>query len=192
MSKKFNFTGQAGAAHEHAMTKGKLFLAFCNKPDEWKILPKRKSSYENLAFIGAMEWVVVRALNAELARMYAPFAFLQWQAENNPQDSIDEITQDGVTIRWVELGEGWGGDYNEDDETDDELLRFDIEKDGEILDDGSYCTAFPVKTTPRQRLDGLIFLMSHLLDYVKEDNYKHRAEEMSWIDPTWVDKTLKG
>ena len=38
----------------------------------------------------------------------------------------DIIIRAPVVIEWNELGEGWSGDYNEEDETDEELLRFDV------------------------------------------------------------------
>jgi len=38
---------------------------------------------------------------------------------------MDKLKKGKVIIEWVELGEGWSGDYNSDDPEDEELLRFD-------------------------------------------------------------------
>ena len=44
-----------------------------------------------------------------------------------------------VELHW-DCYEGVCGDYNEDDPTDEPLLRFDVLYNGEQLEDSSYCT----------------------------------------------------
>ena len=43
-------------------------------------------------------------------------------------------------VEWVNLGEGKDGDYDSNNPDDIALLRFDISFDGELMQDGSYCT----------------------------------------------------
>src|SRR5512137_1955207 len=102
-----------------------------------------------------------------------------------------------VIIRWVELGEGLSGDYNEDDPDDVELLRFDAYVDGheweDDYDDGnftySYCTYFPVSATPKQRRAGLEYLMSHLYEPMSKGEWcRSEAERLSWIDIDWIEE----
>jgi len=97
-----------------------------------------------------------------------------------------------VVIEWVELGEGWSGDYNPDDPDDEELLRFDAYiKDHQWEDDYpnySYCTRFPASATPEQRQKGLEYLMEHLYEFMSKDEYcRGEAEQLSWIDLSWID-----
>ncbi|MCJ7760608.1 hypothetical protein MUP59_05640 [Candidatus Bathyarchaeota archaeon] len=104
---------------------------------------------------------------------------------------MDELIRDRVKIEWVELGEGWSGDYQPDDPDDEELLRFDVSRldDGEWndqLQDASYCTAFPAKATKEQRTKGLKFIMNQCYDDVISDNYKRTLERMSWINLDWL------
>lgn len=44
-----------------------------------------------------------------------------------------------VELHW-DCAEGVSGDYDEDDPTDEPLLRFDVLYHDEQIDDGSYCT----------------------------------------------------
>ena len=101
-----------------------------------------------------------------------------------------ELQRGDVKIAWVDLGEGWHGDYNPDDPEDDELLRFDIYKatkhGWEALDDGSYCTRTPTSTPEDVQLRLLVYLLDALYTPVMQGEYKRRAEEMSWIEASWA------
>lgn len=95
-----------------------------------------------------------------------------------------ELIKDNVKVEWVELGEGWAGEYDPDDPDDEELLRFDVSifQNGEWEDVISYCTQFPVKSTKEQQEKALAYLMDHFYEpLTKGDGIKHIAAEMSWI-----------
>lgn len=98
-----------------------------------------------------------------------------------------------VMVEWVELGEGWSGDYDPNDPEDDELLRFDVSykfKGSRIYEDPgdcSYCTTFFAKSTPEERQLGLEYLMHHLEDVDFENGYgKKVCERLSWISIDWI------
>lgn len=105
------------------------------------------------------------------------------------------VSEDGmVMVEWVDLGEGWCGDYNPDDPDDDALLRFDsFVKDGlswEPLDDGSYCTQVPVETDDETLRKLARIVVEELADsYSACGGVKKAGERMSWISPRWLDKS---
>lgn len=112
--------------------------------------------------------------------------------------------KENVLVEWVELGEGLCGEYNENDPDDVELLRFYVQRwyepgegnwsSGTVteagfydMDDASYCTNFPVKSTDEERKVGLQVLMSRLFDRASRDeSVKKICEELSWIDTGWT------
>jgi len=101
------------------------------------------------------------------------------------------LIRGGIRVSWVELGEGWNGDYNSEDLNDEELLRFDIhvKKNGnwEPVEDASYCTRFPVSATFDQKADALIRIMNAAQGPLLEGrSIKKLCEELSWINPAWV------
>jgi hypothetical protein len=107
-------------------------------------------------------------------------------------ESVEGLTliRDTVRIDWDELGEGWDGDFDPDDPTDMELLRFSVYRleNGEWVEveDSSYCTRTPVGTSEaiRQRL--LEGLMDEFHDeVVAGHSVKKLGERMSWINPSW-------
>lgn len=105
----------------------------------------------------------------------------------------DKLIRDNVKVEWVELGEGWNGDYDSDDPEDEELLRFDvyvlIDGEWEMKDDASYCTRFPANATPEQRRKGLEILLNEFHDALSSDvdiSVKRLGEEMSWIGLNWL------
>jgi len=104
----------------------------------------------------------------------------------------DELKKGKVVVEWVELGEGWSGDYDSNDPEDEELLRFDAYiKNHEWEDDYptySYCTQFPVSATPEQRQAGLKYLMSHLYPFMSKNEWcRGEAESLSWISLDWLE-----
>jgi hypothetical protein len=54
-----------------------------------------------------------------------------------------EFTHGKWKLSWEHIGEGFRGDYDEDDRDDIPLLRADLTFDGKELQDSSYCTLFP-------------------------------------------------
>ena len=102
------------------------------------------------------------------------------------------LIKNNIKIEWTELGEGLSGDYDSDDPDDFELLRFDVSlfKNGEWseINDASYCTMFPVNTTERHKIKGLIYLMDEIYEYASVGNsIKKLCEKLSWIDPFLIE-----
>jgi len=106
---------------------------------------------------------------------------------NNP----DAYEQGDVRVEWDDIGEGVSGDYNDNDPDDIALLRFyfatrNSAGEWEDLENGSYCTRFPVDSTPQQRAQALELLMDRAYDDILAGNYKRTIEELSWIEPGWL------
>lgn len=110
----------------------------------------------------------------------------------------ESYTKGLVKIDWVELGEGFDGDYDEDDPDDVELLRFDVFVKGyaaannfvtnEDRGDGwcmlaSRCTYAPASMTHQERKFGLRLLMDKIYDRAREGVGVNQAvDEGSGID----------
>lgn len=96
-----------------------------------------------------------------------------------------ELIQDNIKVEWQDIGEGYNGEYNEEDSHDAPLLRFYFSQliDGEWqdLDDGSYCTLVTANLAEEDQKKLLQILMDQAFDYIAQDNYKKRLEELSWI-----------
>jgi hypothetical protein len=90
-------------------------------------------------------------------------------------------------VEWTNLGEGRDGDYNSNDPDDVALLRFDTSFDGELIQDGSYCTLMPVETSENILRKGLGRIMDTINKECRSDGScpKKVFEELSWIDPKW-------
>lgn len=86
-------------------------------------------------------------------------------------------------VTWEWIGEGWSGDYNEDDKSDTPLLRFSCdEKIGDAwigMDDASYCTRMPIKSPKKYLKRGAEIILEAIADI----SYKRRLEELSWFCP---------
>lgn len=93
----------------------------------------------------------------------------------------DEFTLHGpnMTVSWEHIGEGMSGDHDPDDPDDVPLLRFFVYKDGEPLEDGSYCTLMPVDTPPEIMKRALVVIYRA----AQQDNPKRELEELSWMRP---------
>lgn len=60
---------------------------------------------------------------------------------------MSSFTRGDWRLEWEHHGEGYSGDYDEDDPDDKPLLRADLYYKGEMLTDGSYCTMTPDDTS---------------------------------------------
>lgn len=103
-----------------------------------------------------------------------------------------ELERGNLRVSWVELGEGYDGDYDETDEEDVELLRFDVHQkvDGEWVEveDCSFCTHFPVAASSEEQARGLEFLMNRLYPVFEGGGSLRRtAQRLSWIERAWLD-----
>jgi hypothetical protein len=103
------------------------------------------------------------------------------------EQKLPSIIRGNVRIDWVNLGEGFDGDYDADNPDDVNLLRFDVYRhDGAEwieVEDGSYCTQVPAHAnhvTLRQ-------ILSIFMDYIHDDiksvgKSKRKCEQLSWTD----------
>lgn len=105
------------------------------------------------------------------------------------------MLKNGFKARFVRLGEGFNGDYDEEDPEDKELLRLDIirvENGEEFQDqDMSYCTSVPVDTPKKERrrlLKLAVKLMAKARDEGK--SLKRQAETLSWMEPDISEEKL--
>lgn len=105
------------------------------------------------------------------------------------EGSIPEIALiDGkYKVEWVNLGEGKDGDYDPNDPDDVALLRFDVSFDGELMQDGSYCTLLPVDTPENILRKGLERIMDTINEECRSDGSCSTKvfEELSWIGTRW-------
>jgi len=108
-------------------------------------------------------------------------------------------------VEWVDLGEGWDGDYDPSNPEDVALLRFDVlqlvdvfdnpnadpvEERWEPIDDASYCTQMPADSSDDILRRAAAIIMD--ATYGKS-NIKKICEELSWISPGWcVEPQLNG
>lgn len=107
-------------------------------------------------------------------------------------------------VEWVDLGEGFSGDYDPSNPDDQALLRFDVLEltnihglfsdspvmEWEVLDDASYCTQMPADSSDVVLRRGATMIMN--ATYGKT-NIKRICEGLSWIEPGWcVEPQLNG
>jgi hypothetical protein len=110
--------------------------------------------------------------------------------ENTEIDDIEiELIRGNVKISWVNLGEGFDGDWDPDDPKDENLLRFDVSlwneqaREFEEVPDASYCTYFSANTTLQQRCDSLVYLMDEIYEPCSQGHpVKKLCERLSFID----------
>lgn len=100
---------------------------------------------------------------------------------------LPSIIRGNVRIDWINLGEGFDGDYDADNPDDVNLLRFDVYRhDGAEwteVSDGSYCTQVPADTdhvTLRR-------ILTSFMDYIHDDivsvgKAKRKCEQLSHTD----------
>ena len=107
-----------------------------------------------------------------------------------------ELIKDNVKVCWANIGEGYEGDYDEDDPEDENLLRYDVyvydtyNEDCEegywrAIDDASYCTYVSADTDNETLMKLLNVLMRNFYDVLHDDinaSVKKLAERMSWIN----------
>jgi len=104
-----------------------------------------------------------------------------------------ELIKEDIKVEWVELGEGFSGEYDPNNPDDMELLRFYVSKchENEWIDlsDASYCTLFPANTEKELKKRGLQYIMNKIfIPASKGESIKKICEELSWLDT----KIIKG
>ena len=112
----------------------------------------------------------------------APYEFVL----NNPEANLwrvrFSVAEEKASIRFVNLDEGYYGEYNPDDPGDENLLRFDVvDEHDEILE--SRCTNLVATATTEQQQQALILIMEAIKG--KPDELSRVCDRMSWlsIDP---------
>jgi len=106
------------------------------------------------------------------------------KGNNWEDDSVAAVSKDKkrrVVIEWI--GEGWNGDYDEEDIHDEPLLRFDVQDkingEWETLDNGSYCTAVNARLPKRFWKK----MAEYIVRQVQGESYiKRICEDLSWIN----------
>lgn len=99
------------------------------------------------------------------------------------------IIRNNVKIEWVNLGEGYDGDYDETNPDDVNFLRFDVSRldDNDAwveVPDGSYCTQMPANSPHQILRTGLRIIMDNIYDDVSNHGKaKKICEKLSWIKP---------
>ncbi len=111
--------------------------------------------------------------------------------DKEKDESIVTIQDDTIMAVLEDIGEGYNGDYNPEDEDDEQLLRFTVyisEDDRfEQIDDASYCTYIPLSTPFGEltRLCKVIFdEYRNVADaYRNGSSVKKLGERLSWLTP---------
>lgn len=102
-----------------------------------------------------------------------------------------QLIRGNVRVEWVNLGEGYFGEYDPDDPEDENFLRFDVSvlEDDEWVDpgDASYCTQFPATVSERLQSLALELIMDEVYDLLQDERpIKKKCENLSWISPSWI------
>ena len=94
-----------------------------------------------------------------------------------------ELTIKNVSVELEDIGEGLSGDYDPNDKDDIPLLRFTVLKDGEPVEDASYCTQVPTDITPTEATNVLATIMNEVAEPLAQGySIKKMCERLSWID----------
>jgi hypothetical protein len=112
---------------------------------------------------------------------------------------MTELIKGNIKIEWIDLGEGWDGEWDPNDPEDQALLRFNASRriasaDGaELWDDipgASYCTRVPADTPEDVQTRLLEFLMEKIYEPILQGQYiKKLCRELSWIEPNGLWRT---
>jgi hypothetical protein len=91
------------------------------------------------------------------------------------------MTDGTITVEVEHAGEGWSGDYDPDDPNDEPLLRFYVMRDGEQVDDASYCTLTVDENGNADKLAAIV-LARVTAPVESGESIKKLCERLSWID----------
>ncbi len=108
-------------------------------------------------------------------------------------DALIRAENDRIRVDIVNIGEGINGDYNPEDPSDENLLRFDVYyKDPEDKDmdwtevgDASYCTNLTAKASEEVLEKAVTAIFNRYDDVathiISGGSVKKMGEELSWI-----------
>jgi len=104
--------------------------------------------------------------------------------KKNKEVAFEEIvvTREEVSVVLEYIGEGYCEEYNPKDPKDEPLVRFTVYKDGEQMDDASYCTTISIRTD-RKKLEKVAeTIMDEVWpEIVAENSIKKLCENLSHI-----------
>lgn len=106
-----------------------------------------------------------------------------------------EFAEENIMVRFVDLGEGYDGDFNPQDPYDERLLRFDVltregKGDWEDVPGGSYCTSLPVDLPEEPTRLALKLILETVKPWIQRgESIKGLCDKLSGIDPTWLKNT---
>lgn len=121
--------------------------------------------------------------------------------ENEDSDTVIRMEDGDLCCEWVNLDEGYSGDYDPDDPEDENLLRFDIYRRPEDLDgewdieyeepDASFCTMMPADTDRTILVAALRYIIAKYKEALKADPHasmKKIGEKLSHVSPDLFEK----
>lgn len=98
-----------------------------------------------------------------------------------------EVIYGGIKAEWVDLNEGWEGEYDPSDADDVHFLRFDVlvYRNDEWVDPGkaSYCTRMPANSPPKMLMRALCEIAVQADNERGSGSLKRRLQELSWLCP---------
>lgn len=141
--------------------------------------------------LGAGYQIIVQSADLDINPIKKNDAFAN--PDFGVRDSDDtELIRGNVRVTLDDIGEGWNGDYNEDDPDDESLFRFttytreSADSEWEEVNDASYCTQLPTDLPAPQVRVALNALMDEFYSPLANDreaSVTGAAEKMSWIKP---------
>lgn len=112
------------------------------------------------------------------AQGYEDYGIVGDEAEGDVVASCED-----VDVVLEDLGEGRNGEYDESDPEDVPLLRFTVFKDGEQVEDASYCTTIPTSASRAEQFQIAFNILSQVYEDVQAGNsVKKLCESLSHIN----------
>lgn len=97
--------------------------------------------------------------------------------------TIESVNDSPTGFAWVELGEGYSGEYDPEDPDDTELLRLDWNEEGVEVE--SLCTSMPVSTNSRDRERALEMVRAFVDDHPARSP-RSVVDLFSHMEPSWL------
>ena len=125
--------------------------------------------------------------------------FLYGKEQTGNDEIVAIMHDDVIKVEFINIGEGYNGDYNPEDLEDAELLRFAVyiqrdcsddeldEDDGWVeVEDSSYCTCIQADTDKDKiyKAINVIFdeYKNHVTHIRNDGSVKKLGESLSWIN----------
>ena len=109
--------------------------------------------------------------------------------KNVDEETLLVAEDDVIKVEFLNIGEGYNGDYNPQDPDDEPLIRFDVSicEDGQWreVDDASYCTKLKVSEkldVLEEKITAVFNRYRDVVDHILAGgSVKKLGEELSWI-----------